>query len=162
MKKLNEKLFLELSQKALLSPRKRTHFNLHEDLTDPVQRLCIAMEPGSYARPHKHGPEVWELFIIFKGSAAMLVFDNTGKVIERAELREGKTVVVEIAKGVWHTLVATSPNSILMEIKPGPYTPPTPNNFAAWAPAENTEDAASFEEWFRTAIEGSLPPSLIL
>jgi cupin fold WbuC family metalloprotein len=43
MKKLSEELFKELLQKALSNPRKRTHYNLHEDLGDPVQRLCIAM-----------------------------------------------------------------------------------------------------------------------
>ena len=54
MKKLSEDLFQELVQKALSSPRKRTHYNLHDDLGDPVQRLCVAMEPGSYVRPHRH------------------------------------------------------------------------------------------------------------
>lgn len=159
MKKLSDDLFKELTQKALNSPRKRTHFNLHEDLSDPVQRLCVAIEPGSYVRPHRHGPEIWELFFVFRGSAVMLVFDELGKVIDRGEFQEGKTAAVEIARGVWHTLAATSPHSILMEIKPGPYTPPGPQNFAPWAPQENSRDAAAFEAWFRTATVGSCPPA---
>jgi cupin fold WbuC family metalloprotein len=158
MKKLDDDLFKELTQKALGSPRKRTHFNLHENLADPVQRLCIAMEPGSYVRPHRHGPEVWELFLVFRGSAVMLVFDEQGKVLDREEIREGNTAAVEIIPGAWHTLAATSPHSVLMEIKPGPYTPPGPNNFAQWAPEENSKNATIYEEWFRTATIGSCPP----
>lgn len=160
MKKLSEELFQDLTNKALSSPRKRAHYTLHEQLDDPVQRLCIAMEPGSYVRPHRHGPNVWEMFSVFRGSAVMLVFDNQGKVLEREEMCEGKTALVEIACGVWHTLAAASPHSILMEIKPGPYTPPGPDNFAAWAPPENTEAAPLFEQWFQTAAPGSRPPHL--
>jgi cupin fold WbuC family metalloprotein len=34
--------------------RKRTHYNLHPALNDPVQRLVVAIDPGSYIRSHRH------------------------------------------------------------------------------------------------------------
>ena len=65
MKQIDAALLNSLSAKAKESPRKRAHFNLHPELNDPVQRLCIAMEPNTYVRPHRHSdPESWELLMI--------------------------------------------------------------------------------------------------
>jgi cupin fold WbuC family metalloprotein len=159
MKIVDHNLFSELSKNALISPRKRTHFNLHEELSDPIQRLIVAIEPGSYIRPHRHPePDKWESFFVFSGSAVMLVFSEQGKIVERAELINGGPVVcAEIPPGVWHTLAATSPGTVLMELKPGPYSPLSEENFASWAPAENSGTCSQFEEWFRTAGIGGVP-----
>ncbi|BBS37535.1 hypothetical protein WP5S18E01_23820 [Enterobacter cloacae] len=35
------------SEQAANSPRLRAHRNFHTDLSDPVQRLAITMEPGT-------------------------------------------------------------------------------------------------------------------
>jgi cupin fold WbuC family metalloprotein len=160
MKQLTESLFKTLEASAASTPRKRAHHNLHEDLSDPVQRLCVAIEPGSYIRPHRHSPGNWELFLIFKGSAAMLIFDEQGKVIDRAELEPGVCSGAEAPGGEWHTLVATGSHTMLMEIKKGPYAPLGPDGLAPWAPEENTEKSGIVEQWFRGAEPGDAFPNI--
>jgi cupin fold WbuC family metalloprotein len=156
---ISQEILSGLSNKAIHSSRKRTHFNLHKEISDPVQRLIVAIEPGSYLRPHRHPePDKWECFMVFSGSAVMLVFSEQGKILERTEIKNGGPVFcVEIPPGVWHTLAATSPGTILMEVKPGPYNPLSEENFAYWAPAENSEKCSRFERWFRTASVDKTP-----
>jgi cupin fold WbuC family metalloprotein len=50
----------DLVERAQRSPRGRLNFNLHPQLDDPIQRLLNAGGPGSYIRPHRHRPGIWE------------------------------------------------------------------------------------------------------
>ena len=52
MKQITVTDLQQLSEEAAKSPRLRANRNLHPELSDPVQRLAIAMEPGTYVRPH--------------------------------------------------------------------------------------------------------------
>ena len=70
-------LIEELLRKATENPRKRAHYNLHDSLEDLIQRLCIATRLGTYFRPHRHTPPAtWELFVVLRGAAAFLIFDD--------------------------------------------------------------------------------------
>ena len=156
MKFVDKSLIKDLVEKAKESPRKRAHHNLHPELDDPVQRLCVAANEGAYIRPHRHAePYKWEMFIIVQGTASILFFDDTGVVTERRELDAyAGGFVVEIPPQTWHTLVITSPETVLMEIKPGPYSPLDDKDFASWAPEEHSSDAAHFENKLRTVKIG--------
>jgi len=147
-----------LSVEARASVRRRKNLNLHETLDDPIQRLCNAFEPGTYVRPHRHGADVWELFALLAGRAAALTFDAHGIVTARAELGAETNCVVEIPAGVWHSLVALAPGTVLFEVKHGPYRPSGEDNFAAWAPPENTARAAAFVAWMERATVGERAP----
>jgi len=157
MKILDKKLFSDLTVKAFDSDRKRTHYNLHSESTDKTQRLCMAIEPGSYIRPHRHSKKgKWEVFVILQGSASMLTFNNRGKVTDSVLLSEnGPIHVVEVQENIWHTLVSHESGTVLLEIKPGPYLPLPSKDRAPWAPDEGTEEAGKFEAFFRTAKKGS-------
>jgi hypothetical protein len=97
------------------APRKRMNLNLHSTLTDPVQRLLNAFEPGTYVRPHRRPPGMagvqkaqgavfchsdpgkWEFFAILHGRALVLAFDAAGVVLERHELAPaGGVQVIEL------------------------------------------------------------------
>jgi hypothetical protein len=55
--------------------------NVHPTLEDPVQRLFIALEPGTYIRPHRHPePDKWELFVLINGAVDALLLDDDGKL----------------------------------------------------------------------------------
>lgn len=56
MKQITLSDMQQQSEAAATSPRLRAHRNFHPELSDPVQRLAIAMEPGTYIRPHRHRP----------------------------------------------------------------------------------------------------------
>jgi len=76
-------------------------------------------------------------------------------VTERTELQaSGETQAVELPPGAWHSLVALAPNTVLFEVKPGPYWPTGENDFAAWAPKEGDASAPVFVAWLTVAGVG--------
>jgi len=114
------------------------------------------MEPGTYVRPHRHAdPETWEVLMILRGSLALLIFDDRGKVLERTVLTAGGPVTaIEFQQNTWHAPVSLEPGTIVFEIKQGPYRPIAEANSASWAPAEGKPEAGQFLDWYRTARVG--------
>ena len=51
MFKLDDSFFMTLQKNAEENARKRAHHNIHNDLNEPVQRLCIGLAKGTYVRP---------------------------------------------------------------------------------------------------------------
>ena len=113
-----------LSAEAAHLSRRRKNLNVHPVLADPIQRLFNALEPGTYARPHRHARDgVWELMVVVRGAFAVLRFDDEGRVLARADLRAGDgDCAVEIPAHAWHSVVSLVPGTIMFEIKPGPYS----------------------------------------
>jgi cupin fold WbuC family metalloprotein len=131
----------ELLGKAESSERKRTHLLLHGGHHDPVQRLVIALEPGTYVRPHRHSQQ-WEILALLRGGCDLLKFDAQGQVTGRVAM-SNKSPVVQIAIGTWHGLYVREKGTMLLEVKPGPYRP---NEFADWAPPEGDAAVAQYLE----------------
>ena len=156
MKVISGTLLNELSAGAAASDRRRTHYNLHETLEDEFHRLCIAAEPGTYIRPHRHFDcRRWELFIVLAGRVRLVTFDDGGVVEEVHEMMPGgECVAVEFGCETWHTFVAEEPGSVVMEIKRGPYHRPPAEDMAAWAPAEKEPGMEEVERWLHTAQPG--------
>src|SRR5512146_820340 len=160
MKQINDALLDSLTLKAKESPRKRSHHNFHPELGDPIQRLCVAIEPGTYIRPHRHAsPDTFEVFLLLRGSAVFLLFDNDGTVTWRSVLRAGGPVMaVEIPAKAWHAMASLESGTIFFEIKQGPYVQPSQQNVASWAPAEGDRSSLDFEAWYVTAKIGDKSP----
>jgi cupin fold WbuC family metalloprotein len=133
---------LSLTEQAALAPRRRSHLLLHEGPDDQVQRLIIAAQPGTYVRPHQHSHQ-WELLILQSGCADLLIVSRTGEVLSRCPL-DRAAPIVQIPVAEWHTCVVHAPDTVIMEVKPGPYRP---NEFADWAPEEGSEQAERFVQW---------------
>lgn len=51
---------------------------------------------------------------------------------------------VDIEPGVWHTLIVLEPDTLLFEVKNGPYSPATDKGFPDWSPAEGTPESERF------------------
>ena len=160
MKLLDNETVTALLATAADSPRLRANHNIHPVLEDPVQRFFNAMQPGTYVRPHRHStPPRWELFVVLRGAMALLVFDDSGRVAERQELKaEGPVFGAEVEAGRWHELVALQP-SVLFELKPGPYSAPSDKDFAPWAPAEGVSGCAAMVAWYQAARVGERAPA---
>lgn len=162
MELFDDRMLDELTAQARVSPRRRANHNVHADLDEAVQRLFIAIEPGSYVRPHRHPePGKWEFFLVLRGRMAALLFDRQGKVLQRQELSPGGLVHgFEIPPDTWHCVVALAPGSVFFEVKQGPYTPLKDKDFAPWAPAEGEPGSEALCRWFAVARPGELPPPL--
>lgn len=153
IKRFTAQALAELTDKAKSAPRLRAHLNVHDTLDANVQRLFVAAEPDTYMRPHHH-PQAhkWEFFILIKGEMDLLIFDESGTLKERLKMSETATRAVEVPPNTWHCYVCQQPGTLALEIKEGAYIPATEEDFAPWAPAENSSGAAEYLAWMRTAV----------
>jgi cupin fold WbuC family metalloprotein len=104
------------------------------------------MLKGTYVQPHRHlKPPKDESFLALRGSGCVVTFDDAGAVLERHYIGEGGAAIgVDIASGVWHTVIPVSEVLVCYEVKPGPWDPSTDKEFAAWAPAEGSPEIESY------------------
>lgn len=149
MKRITTTDLTGLGQQARQSPRLRMNHNLHTDLTDPIQRLAIAMEPDTLILPHRH-PHTFEVLTALKGRFTVLVFDDAGTVTERAELGEDCSVV-EFPAGEWHAVLSRDVGAVIFEVKYGPYVPIADVDVADWGKGRS---AAELNAWYAVARPG--------
>lgn len=152
MKQITRNAITELAVKAQQAPRLRANLNLHEELSDPIQRLAIAMEPGTYIRAQMH-THTWELLFALSGRFVVLNFDDEGVVTQRTLLGPD-CPVVEIPAYRWHAVLSMDVGGVIFEVKHGPYTPIPEGNYAPWSVAEGAEGTAQLMAWYAIAQVG--------
>jgi cupin fold WbuC family metalloprotein len=149
---------------AARSARRREIHIFHEGDADPLQRMLNALQPGSYVRPHRHlDPPKSESLIVLQGMLGYVSFSDDGLPEEESYLVLDTARDVygcDIRPGVWHTIFALTPDTVVFEVKPGPYHAARDKDFALWAPQEYSPEAAVFlaeiEDGFRRLW--GLPP----
>ena len=107
------------------------------------------MEPDTLIVPHRH-PHTWEVLTALRGRFTVLVFDDKGRVKERAVLGED-TSVVEIPAGGWHAVLSHDVGAVIFEVKHGPYAPIADADIAAWSKGRT---AADLNAWYAQAQVG--------
>lgn len=146
---IDEDLFNRIAAKARSAPRKRMNHNFHASSDDNPHRFLNVLLRGTYIRPHRHlQPPKSEAFLILEGTAEVILFAEDGGILDRHRVGEsvsGKRCWgVDLAPGVWHTVVALSERVVCYEVKPGPWEPASDKEFAAWAPKEDDADVPQF------------------
>ena len=64
-----------------------------------------------------------------------ILFDEEGNVTDKVNLNPDKGMYgIEIPPCIWHCIIVLEPNTVIYEIKQGPYAPLIPENLAPWAP----------------------------
>lgn len=140
----------ELMQRALAyarqSPRKRVILPFHKHAADPLHRMLNAVQPGSYIRPHRHlDPPKAEAFIVLRGALAFFTFEDDGRVRDCVRLQAGSDRFgVDLAPGLYHAFIALEPDTLIYEVKNGPYEQASDKSFAPWSPREDTPEAADY------------------
>ena len=117
-----DKLLLDnVTAQAKASPRLRMNYNFHQSLDELCHRFLNAVEPGTEVPIHKH-PTKDETFVILRGKVRVTTHSDDGSIIEDVVLCavEGR-YGVNIPKGVWHTIEAMEPDSVIFECKEGPF-----------------------------------------
>lgn len=118
---IDEKLLDDVSQRAKASPRLRMNYNFHQSLDEMCHRFLNAVEPGTEVPVHKH-PTKDETFVILRGKVRVTTHNDDGSIIKDILLcAEDGRYGVNILKGVWHTIEALEPNSVIFECKEGPF-----------------------------------------
>lgn len=146
MIKLDHTLVNNTVKLARTTRRRRINHNFHREMSDGIQRLLNAVEPGSYIRPHKHeNPDKREIFLILTGRMLVLEFDETGGIADYIILDSATgSYGAEIAARQYHVIIALEPGSVVYELKDGPYDPTDDKNFAPWAPAEGDPECNTY------------------
>jgi cupin fold WbuC family metalloprotein len=133
------------------SPRRRIiqPFHRHESAT--LHRMFNAVQPDSYIPPHRHlEPPKAESWIVLRGALAFFTFDDQGAITGCLEIRAGGEIFgVDLEPGVYHTFFALEPDTVVFEVKDGPYSPATDKAFPDWAPREGTAEASHYLERLR-------------
>jgi cupin fold WbuC family metalloprotein len=142
---IDEELFNRVAERAGSAARRRMNHNFHGGAEDNPHRFLNVLLRGTYIRPHRHlAPPKSEAFLVLEGVAEVIVFTEDGAVSARYRLGGGKVWGVDLAPGVWHTVVALSDRVVCYEVKPGPWEAGTDKEFAAWAPPESDPAAQEF------------------
>lgn len=132
-------------QASRTSPRRRMMMPLHRRM-EGVQRLVNFLQPRSYIRAHRHPqPEHSECIAVVQGAAGVIEYAPDGAVRRCWRLEAGRpeALVVDIDAGVWHGLVALVPDTVVLEIKRGPYDAARDKEFPEWSAPEGSEGAAA-------------------
>ncbi|MFM7360868.1 MAG: WbuC family cupin fold metalloprotein [Cyanobium sp.] len=154
---LDTQRFAAVAEHARQSPRLRRTSNLHRH-EEPVQRFLNVLQPGTYVRPHRHLRELpgagFECFVVLQGALGLLLLDEAGSVLECHRLEaDGPLRGIELAEGQVHTLVALRDDTVMFEIKQGPYQPSADKDFLPQFPHEGTAEAAAWELRWRALFE---------
>ena len=70
-----------------------------------------------------------------------ITFDGDGLILTSDILSPAKGIYgVEIPAGTWHSIIVLEPDTVIYEIKQGPYAPIILSNIASWAPDASDKD----------------------
>lgn len=128
---------------ARLSPRLRKNHNFHHSEDEPVNRLINVMHRGTYLPVHRHSrPDRSESCIVLRGRVGVTFYDDEGNLTDSRLVGPSCDCVgYDIDAGVWHGLVVLEDDTVLFEVKQGPYAPISADNIASWSPAADDTSA---------------------
>jgi cupin fold WbuC family metalloprotein len=140
-------------RESRLSPRRRMLLPFHRGQEDLVQRMLNFMQPGTYIRAHQH-PRDWasETLMVMSGCLGFVTFDPQGNVLTKHRLVVGD--LVDIEARVWHSVLALAEDTIILEIKRGPFNEED-KVFADWSPQEFSEEAPAYLAWLTGLVAES-------
>ena len=159
MKIFSNKFFINLTHEAHNSPRKRFSVNIHKEFKDPCQRLFNVICLTSYIQPHRHSLDPKdECLIAIKGLFALIIFDDSGSISKVLKFgsesyrSENINFGVEIPSTVWHTVISLVEDSVLFEVKRGPFNPTSSKDFAIWAPSEGSLGSDQYLSFLKESV----------
>ena len=136
-----------LKAKAMGNARERVRLCAHQSTEDAVHEMLIVHTKGAYIRPHKH-PNKSESFHIIEGALDIVVFDDSGgvlEVIEMGEYSSGAHFYWRLSESHFHMVIPRSDIVVFHETTNGPFQRATSNVPAHWSPEE--ADIVSVEEY---------------
>ncbi len=128
------------------SPRKRIIYPFHKSDADNLHRMLNVFQPMSYVQPHRHiDPPKAESIIVLTGELVCVEFDDRGETKNINTLSaEAYNIGIDIEPGIYHTIFASREDTVLFEVKPGPYKKSSDKDFAPWAPPEGADSSKEY------------------
>lgn len=120
---IDSSLLDTVSAQAKESPRLRMNFNFHEAMDSKAQRLLNALEIGTDLPIHRHRHTA-ETYLLLRGKIRVMFYNDDKTETESFMLDPiSGNYGVHIPAGQWHTLEVLESDSVIFEVKDGPYTP---------------------------------------
>jgi cupin fold WbuC family metalloprotein len=120
---INKTLLNSISEQARNNERLRMNFNFHTSPEAKSQRLLNAIEMGSVVPIHRH-QQTAETYILLRGLMRVMFYNDDGEISELFDLDPLiGNYGIDIPQGQWHSLEVLSPDSVIFEVKDGPYKP---------------------------------------
>lgn len=125
---IDKKLLDEVSAQAKASKRLRMNYNLHDSLDAKAQKLLNALEIGTILPIHRHR-HTSETYMLLRGKIRVMFYNEMREETDSFLLDPlSGNYGVQIPAGQWHTLEVLEDNSVIFEVKDGPYTPLAPED----------------------------------
>jgi cupin fold WbuC family metalloprotein len=117
--------------------------------------MAVGLQPCTYVPPHRHlSADKAETLLVLKGRLGVLIFDETGAVVDKCILQAGGDCLgVDLPAGIYHGLVVLEADSLMFECKAGPYRPVGEGELAHWAPREGEAGVAQYHAWMRAQFD---------
>lgn len=106
---------------------------LHNDIREHVHEMINVYPKGMYVRPHSH-PLKAESKTLIEGRLLMLVFDDTGKILDQFVMEKDAVFTCRMESGKIHTNIPLT-DVVFHEVIAGPYVGIDDSVFPEWAPA---------------------------
>jgi cupin fold WbuC family metalloprotein len=139
--------------RAVRSPRNRARLCTHPSPEDALHEMLICLARETYVRPHRH-PGKSESFHVIEGELGVVLFDDTGAVLDVIELgpyHSGKAFFYRLMVPTFHTVIVNTPHALFHETTNGPFDP-ADTEFAAWAPREGDPKVPVYLQRLRTEV----------
>ena len=93
--------------------------------------------------------------MVMSGCLGFVTFDPEGNVLTKHRLGVGD--LVDIEARVWHSVLALAEDTVILEIKRGPFNEED-KVFAEWSPEEFSEEAPDYLAWLTELVAESPDP----
>ena len=125
---INTELLDAVSEKAMNCDRLRMNFNLHDSLDAKAQRLLNALQIGTVLPIHRH-TQTAETYIVLRGVIKVFFYDDNKELTDTFILdpKQGN-YGVHIPVSQWHTVEVMEDDTVIFEVKDGPYRPLKPED----------------------------------
>lgn len=125
MKIITQQVLDETCLLAAQNERLRMNYNLHDELDEPVHKMVNAFQLGTILPIHRHlHPAKKETFVLLQGKLEVIIFNEDRTEKSRIELsKESGNLMVELMPEDWHLIEVLESDTVILEIKQGPYIP---------------------------------------
>ena len=144
-------------EKSKRASRKRVPILVHDSYDEIPQRFVNCMASDSYIKPHKHESDSqWELVTWISGDMLVIIFDDSGRILNKVKMGQYSNRVMEIQRNQYHSYVPLS-DCAYLEIRNCRFIygrPEADRTFASWAPDEGDLGVSDFVDWLKNADIG--------
>lgn len=139
----------------------KKYYRLHKSDKSIIQKILIKINDNAYITPHYHTKD--EMIVILEGLCGLVIFDSKGNkkdfyiISSEKNNKENKYHYgYQINANTYHTLVSLTKESVLLEIKNGPFNEKNNKFIPNWAPKEDTNESKLFLEKLKLQIRENL------